>query len=233
MELSTIKTQTTWAAAAETINSNNNKIAVAIQSAIVNSTNSKHKGYFSSSSVLPSGEEGAIAFVGEWPNYNVYYWSNGSWYNSGQEAYLEDYVSSSGNPAIVGSLTVTEGVRSYKFIVAKNANEDYGDGYVILAGGGVKDVNDFVSKSGSSAQQITTPVFIRNEFATKKIEVLSGNEMPTGEVPEGSIYAQRFIVKGGTSSQILLGNGTTASLDELSKLKAVDTADAEDYDDVF
>lgn len=224
MELSTIKTQTTWAAAVETINSNNNKIAVAIQSAIINSTNSKHKGYFSSASVLPSGEEGAIAFVGEWPNYKVYYWSNGSWYNSGQEAYLQDYVSSTGDSAIVGSLTVTEGVRSYKFIVAKNAYEDYGDGYVILAGGGVKPVDDFVPKKGNST--IEGNISITNGgLGISNAQTIINN----------GVITTKFGVVSNTASElsVFLTNGTFKSVSSLGTLQSAAISDNEDYEEVF
>lgn len=88
MELSTIKLQTTWNDAAESINRNNLKISTEITK--LAAATYKNKGYFSSEGALitswPKSTEGCIAYVGTSYPYAIYVWSKtaDTWLNSGQ-----------------------------------------------------------------------------------------------------------------------------------------------------
>lgn len=118
MELSTIKTKTTWSEVANTINQNNQKI----EAAILNATE-KLRGYFiteeSLRNIIPVGKLGDIAYVfnantGGF-SYYIYTWNGSNWENTNQQyttpdVNLNDYVPLKGNSTIDGNLGLTGGI---------------------------------------------------------------------------------------------------------------------------
>lgn len=62
---------------------------------------------------------------------------------------------------------------------------------------------------------------------TDDVEI-QGDLSVVGEMEVGS-----FFVKGKTSDDILLGDGTTLSVDEVGSLKAIETSDINEYEDIW
>ena len=113
MELSTIKTKTTWSEAVNEINSNNQKIAVALRN-----VSEKNRGYFTTYEKLillvPKGNIGDIAFVGSSYPFAVYEWNGTAWSETGltggEKVNLNDYVPLKGNSSIDGNIALTGGI---------------------------------------------------------------------------------------------------------------------------
>lgn len=86
MELESVKTQTTWNDAVESINRNNLRVGTEITK-LQNATY-KNKGYFATADALvsayPSGSNGSKAYVGTSYPYAIYVWDGSAWVDSGE-----------------------------------------------------------------------------------------------------------------------------------------------------
>ena len=98
MELEKVKSDTTWNDAAQSINSNNTKIATELTK--LGKATYKNKGYFKTlgdlQSAFPTASPGSLAYVGSSYPFTIYMWNGDSWHTDGetggdQDVNLEDY----------------------------------------------------------------------------------------------------------------------------------------------
>lgn len=86
MELNTVKTITTWNDAAESINSNTQKIGIELDK--LKSATYKNKGYYKSYGDLiaacPTASLGSKAYVGTSYPFTVYWWTGTFWTTEGE-----------------------------------------------------------------------------------------------------------------------------------------------------
>ena len=106
MELTQIKTQTTWGNAVESINNNNAKIALELQK-----VGEKMVGYYVNLSSLqeahPIGVTGTFAYVGTTAPFKIYQWSesSNSWIDTGATGGITDVDFSLYLPISGGTIT--------------------------------------------------------------------------------------------------------------------------------
>ena len=85
MNIQDLKSNTTWQEASNTINNNNNKISLAIET--LENAKLKNKGYFTSveklNEAIPNPTIGSKAYVGTSEPYAIYIVENGVWVDSG------------------------------------------------------------------------------------------------------------------------------------------------------
>lgn len=179
MELTKIKTQTTWGEAVNEINANHQKLAIAIQSTY--GKDAHNKGYFDSeqslNSAYPSAEMGDVAFVGTWPNYDVYLWNGQSWYDTLADAYLQNYISANGDSDLVGKLTITDKLTALGGIDVEG-NSNFDGNMKVTQGLGISD-NQTIINNG----QIRNKFGIIIESATKPSAIISdGTLKPLDEI---------------------------------------------------
>lgn len=77
--------------------------------------------------------------------------------------------------------------------------------------------------------------FVTNEGGTIDGDLLINGDVDTGGALNvaNSVTANAFVVRDKTSNDILLGDGSTLSIDEVGSLKATETSDINEYEEIW
>lgn len=224
MELTKIKTQTTWGEAVNEINANHQKIAIALRN-----VSEKNRGYFTTYDKLiaavPNPNIGDVAFVGYAYPFTIYEWDGSVWIyagTGGAEVNLNDYVRNDSDNDIVGSLTLTGKVTAHDgFMVTDYPDNDH----IIISGGDVKAISDFVQSEGDGE--------IDGNFTIKQSLSVGAGEMQV-TIDEGKITApEGVVIKNATELSAVMSDGTIKPITEFGTVQTIETTDQTEYEEIF